>query len=150
VAARPQVTPALTRPRRKRKRLMLVIAAALTTELALAVAMPHSWWHGAPSRLPFTHVKGLVPQRVTKPPKIVIHQARARQRHRRRRIMRDVAIGSGAALAARSAGQPPRHRQGSPSGHNGQPPSALHAEVLPGLAALDKGLDAYITGLSCP
>ena len=43
-------------------------------------------------------------------PKIVIHQARARQRHRRRRIMRDVVIGAGGALAVRSSGPPPRHR----------------------------------------
>jgi hypothetical protein len=146
--AYPQATPGRIRSRRKRK--PLVIAAALIAELALVAAVPHSWWHGAPSRLPSIHVKGLVPQYTRRPPKNVITQARARQRHRRQRIMRDIAIGSGAALAAQGVGKPPRHRQGSHPPHSGAPAPIPQAQRLPGLAALDKGQEADISGLSCP
>jgi hypothetical protein len=136
-----------TRPRRKLKRV--VIAAAIPTALALVVAVPRSWWPAAPGQLFFVHVKSFVPQRVTPAPKIVIPQARARQQRRHRRII--VAAG-GAAAAARAAdgsGSPPRHRRDH-DGQGGPPPPIPRAEELPGLAALDKGGTASISGLSCP
>jgi hypothetical protein len=138
----------LTRPPCTRKRL--VIATAIPAALALAVIVPPSWWPGVPSRLPFIHVTRPIEPRAAITPKLVIHQARARQRHRRRRIMRDITIGAGAALAGRSSGSPPRHRRRSHTGHPGQPPPVPGAETLPGLAALDHGQAAHISGLSCP
>src|SRR5262249_23732444 len=61
VAIRPEVLAGFARPRRRPKRMRLVVTTALTAGLALPVAMPHSWWHGAPSRLSAIHVKGTVP-----------------------------------------------------------------------------------------
>jgi hypothetical protein len=145
---RPEVMPGHTRPRRKRKRV--VIAAAIPAALALAVVVPRSWWPAVPSRLPSIHVTRPVPPRAAISPKNVIHQARARQRHRRQRIMRDLTIGSGSAHAARSFGSPPRHRPRSHVDHAGQPPPAPGAEALPGLAALDHGQGAHVSSLSCP
>src|ERR1700722_4096166 len=108
-AARSAVMPGLIRPRRKPKRTLAVTAAALTLPLALGVGVPRSWWSDGPngrSLLHFTHS----PSGGIESPRNVIVQARARQRRRRQHIIRDTAIGSGAALAARSATSGPHSR----------------------------------------
>jgi hypothetical protein len=150
-AARPPVMPGLIRPRRKRKRL--VIAAALTAVLAVAAGAtgPYPWSPGRPgghSRARITRPAG---RDALLPLKNVITQARARQRRRQRRIIiASGATGAAAGWAAGHSGSPPRHRQRSRPHPGGEPAPAPPAERLPGLAALDKGQGAFISGLSCP
>jgi hypothetical protein len=128
----------------------MVCAAVLTAVLAFAVdgTGPNSW---SPGGHPLARIARSTGPGALFSPQNVIIRARARQRRRWRRIIIvSGVIGAAIGRAAAGAGSPPRHGQRSRTHHGGVPVPALQAERLPGLAALDKGQGASISGLSCP
>jgi hypothetical protein len=152
-SARETVLTTPTRPRRKPKRTRLVMATALTAVLAFALgaAGPYPSSPGGLGGHPPAHKTRSAGRGALLSPKNVIIQARARQRRRQRRIITGaVAAAAAAGRVAAGPGSPPQHQQRSRPHHGGAPVPASWAERLPGLAALDKGQDASISGLSCP
>lgn len=151
-AARAEVSTRLTWPRPVVKRMRVVMVAALTVvAVASGATGPYPWSPGGPGGHPRARITRSAEWGALLSPKNVITQARARQRRRWRRIIiASGAIGAGAGWAAGHSGSPPRRRQGSRSHLGGTPAPAPWAERLPGLAALARGQDASIRGLSCP